>query len=135
MPGGGHGASYSLISEATNNNSGPPANQVRFKDLLWGSHTCVGQQGGVGQVQRPGGYTASYRAGHSLLGRNWLQSLVLDWAEINTLQHDQLQVVLDRHSAVFGSDLGALKGLEAKIAMPHPGSARLGPLHMPTGSW
>ena len=73
--------------------------------------------------------------GHSLLGRNWLQSLVLDWAEINTLQHDQLQVVLDRHSAVFGSDLGALKGLEAKIAMPHPGSARLGPLHMPTGSW
>ena len=54
--------------------------------------------------------------GPSLLGRNWLQKLHLDWCEICRLQQAQtLQEILQKHSDVFREKLGELKGTQAKI--------------------
>ena len=53
--------------------------------------------------------------GTSLLGRNWLQTLRLDWHEIKVAQCDQLQAILERHSEVFEGGLGTMKGFKAKI--------------------
>ena len=52
--------------------------------------------------------------GPSLLGRNWLQNLRLDWQQIHRL-NNMLDEVLDRHSEVFREELGTLKGFKAKI--------------------
>ena len=43
--------------------------------------------------------------GPDLLGRNWLQSLQLDWQQIH-LWNEPLHEVLNRHSAVFWDELG-----------------------------
>ena len=53
--------------------------------------------------------------GPSLLGRNWLQNLRLDWQQIHRLNNNMLDEVLDRHSEVFREELGTLKGFKAKI--------------------
>ena len=39
--------------------------------------------------------------GLSLLGRDWLQHLKLDWQQINKLHSEALQQVLQRHEDVF----------------------------------
>ena len=54
--------------------------------------------------------------GASLLGRDWLRCLKLDWTQIHHLNcSDTLQAVLDRHSNVFESSLGLVQGTTAKI--------------------
>lgn len=54
--------------------------------------------------------------GPSLLGRDWLRCLKLDWTQIHHLNcSDTLQAVLDRHSNVFDSSLGLVQGTTAKI--------------------
>ena len=53
--------------------------------------------------------------GPSLFGRNWLESVWLDWKRIHQVQGSSLQNVLYRHQEVFGEELGKLKGYEAKI--------------------
>ena len=50
--------------------------------------------------------------GPSLLGRNWLSQIRLDWKEIHQVNTDSLQSVLDRHNSVLG--LGILHGFKAK---------------------
>ena len=57
--------------------------------------------------------------GPSLLGRNWLQHLILDWAQLHQLRSPslRLQDVLDRHAAVFKDELGTIQGAAAKIHM------------------
>ena len=55
-------------------------------------------------------------SGPSLLGRNWLSVLRLDWQTIFTVQRSaSLQQVLDSHSEVFKEGLGELKNTKAKI--------------------
>ena len=56
-------------------------------------------------------------AGPTLLGRNWLMQVKLDWQAIHSVHYcsSDLQAVLDRHSRVFQEGLGTLKGFEAKI--------------------
>ena len=54
-------------------------------------------------------------SGPSLLGRNWLKHIVLDWQEIRYLSNMPLQAVLDNHRSVFQEGLGTLKNFEAKI--------------------
>ena len=69
-------------------------------------------------------------SGPSLLGRNWLQKLKLDWQEIWRIQPGKtLKQIPDRHKAVFKDELGELKGSQAKIyvnpeAQPHFHKAR-----------
>jgi hypothetical protein len=52
----------------------------------------------------------------TLLGRNWLEALRLDWRTIFCIGKSlTLQQVLDRHADVFKEELGKLKGTTAKI--------------------
>ena len=51
--------------------------------------------------------------GPSLLGRNWLLKLQLDWKNIFSLRSSSLQDVLDHYTTLFQEDLGTLK--EAKV--------------------
>ena len=54
--------------------------------------------------------------GPTLLGRNWLEALRLDWRTIFRIGKSlTLQQVLDRQADVFKEDLGKLKGTTAKI--------------------
>ena len=56
--------------------------------------------------------------GPSLLGRDWLLKIRLDWQNLNRLQAappTRLQVILDRHAAMFKDELGLVKDVAAKI--------------------
>ena len=53
--------------------------------------------------------------GPSLLGRNWLLKLQLDWKNIFTLQVSSLQNVLVRYSSLFQEGLGTLKQSKVKF--------------------
>ena len=54
-------------------------------------------------------------SGPSLLGRDWLSRIRLDWREIHHVRTDSLQAVLDRYPTVFQDGLGTFKGVTAKI--------------------
>ncbi len=54
-------------------------------------------------------------SGPSLLGRNWLQNLQLDWELIHRLEESPLQEVLRRHADVFKEELGTLRGHQVRI--------------------
>ena len=58
--------------------------------------------------------------GPSLLGRDWLQKIHLDWPHIGlhytqvappTIESAALQHVLNKHKAVFRDELGLVKGV------------------------
>ena len=54
--------------------------------------------------------------GASLLDRNWLQKIRLDWQKIHQLQQiPALQETLKRYAEVFENQLGEIKGIEARI--------------------
>ena len=53
--------------------------------------------------------------GPSLLGRNWLSQLKLDWHEIFWCQNLSLKDVLEKHKAVFEPGLGKVTGFQARI--------------------
>ena len=61
------------------------------------------------------------KEGPSLLGRNWLNTLRLDWSQLISVHHLQgssaLSAVLQRHPQVFEEGLGTLKGFKAKICV------------------
>ena len=51
--------------------------------------------------------------GASLLGRNWLQKIRLNWQGIHQLQQTPaLQETLQRYAEVFENELGEIKGME-----------------------
>ena len=57
--------------------------------------------------------------GPSLLGRDWLSQIKLDWNQLNHLQTSGMsascQQILDRHKIVFEDKLGKVEGFEAKF--------------------
>ena len=53
--------------------------------------------------------------GQSLLGRNWLGALKLDWGLIHQLWVNPLEQILSKHSTVFKDELGKLEGYNVKI--------------------
>ena len=53
--------------------------------------------------------------GPSLLGRDWMHCLRLNWNSILHLQVHSLNNLLQKHSDVFKDELGTLKDFEAKI--------------------
>ena len=55
------------------------------------------------------------RDGLSLLGRNWLQGLRLDWNVIHHMTDSPLKEVLWKHVEVFNDELGMLRGYIVKI--------------------
>ncbi len=55
-------------------------------------------------------------SGATLLGRNWLNKIRLDWQNIGRLDDRlTLQRILQKYSDVFRDELGAIKGVTAKI--------------------
>ena len=56
-------------------------------------------------------------SGQTLLGRNWLCHIHLDWQAINQVIPTPVQTVLKRHESVFQGGLGALKEYQAKITV------------------
>ena len=67
------------------------------------------------------------RNGPTLLGRNWLKHLVLDWKQINIIRQQtelSLQKVLDSYPEVFKDELGSVQGVKVQLhpkqdAKPH----------------
>ena len=58
--------------------------------------------------------------GPSLLGRDWLEKLTLDWRQIHQLNMPgtlSLNDVLSAHPDVFKDKLGEVKGVKAKITV------------------
>ncbi len=53
--------------------------------------------------------------GPSLIGRNWLMNLKLNWKEIFVIKSEKtLEDILSQNAEVFGDELGTLKGVRAK---------------------
>ena len=56
------------------------------------------------------------KAGPSLLGRNWLSTITLDWKSIGTVSKvPALSKLMEKYREVFKEGLGKLKGHEIKI--------------------
>ena len=62
--------------------------------------------------------------GPTLLGRNWLKNIKLNWHQINVVKSGPIQTVLNSHSAVFQSGLGALRGYQAAIEVDETAAPR-----------
>ena len=75
----------------------------------------------VGVVYKKQSYTLPLLVvagnGPSLLGRDWLASIQLDWNELFYADHSstRLQEVINKYSEVFRDELGTLNGRKAKI--------------------
>ena len=55
-------------------------------------------------------------SGPTLLGRNWLEALRLDWRTIFSMgSSHSLQSILEEHADIFRDELGKLQGVKAKI--------------------
>ena len=73
-----------------------------------------------GQVEEELGLVVVGGNGPSLLGRDWLGRLRLDWREIQMLNTtidmpDTLEAVLARHNSLFSDELGTIRGVMAKL--------------------
>lgn len=116
------GAAQSLISEKTYKSLFPswpllPAT-AKLRTYSGESLQVLGQQEveaqyGEQKVRVP--LLVVKNEGASLMGRNWLKVIQLDWSTINRIQRSTLQDVLDRHSDLFQPGLGTLRGYEAKL--------------------
>ena len=64
--------------------------------------------------------------GLSLIGRNWLEHIKLNWSEINTvnLSFSSLGKILEIHSSVFRPELGKLMDISAKLHIPSDAKPR-----------
>ena len=55
--------------------------------------------------------------GPTLLGREWLQHIRLDWKAIASVTKDPLQQLLDKHAALFDDTLGTMKDYTATLTV------------------
>ena len=61
----------------------------------------------------------------SLLGRDWLRKLRVNWFQLNQIRHnEELQSILDNHRSVFKEDLGHIRGTRASIPVDPMASPR-----------
>ena len=60
-------------------------------------------------------------SGPTLLGRDWLSQIRLDWHQIHHVHSASLQALLARYPVVFQEGLGTLQGYQAKILV-EPGA-------------
>lgn len=57
--------------------------------------------------------------GASLFGRNWIEHIQLNWSSINSVNTERnVEEIIDQHPGLFRTELGTLKGVEAKIFVP-----------------
>ena len=117
------GASLSVISEATYKSLSTvlPLQPTQAK-LCTYTGESLGVLGSISvsvlhnQQQKQLSLLVVSGDGPSLLGRDWLTQLQLDWTAIHQLcSPDKVQGVLDRHSKVFKDELGTLQGKKVKV--------------------
>ena len=117
------GASLSVISETTYKSlsSVPPLQSTQAK-LCTYTGESLGVLGSISvsvqhnQQQKQLSLLVVSGNGPSLLGRDWLAQLQLNWTAIHQLcAPNELQAVLDRHSEVFKEELGTLRGKTVKL--------------------
>ena len=58
--------------------------------------------------------------GPTLLGREWLQHIKLDWKSIAMVSKDPLQQLLDKHASIFEDTLGTIKDYTATLKVKEP---------------
>ena len=117
------GASMSLMSESTFGRLWPgrslSSTDVRLQSYSKEPIPVVGcsyvNVAYKGQTAADVSLVVVQGSGPSLLGRDWLSRIRLDWREIHHVRTESLQAVLDRHPAVFQEGLGTLTGFKAKI--------------------
>ena len=73
--------------------------------------------------------------GPTLLGRNWLGTIKINWYDIHYTPSTGLQNLLERYNVVFQDKLGCFQGRQAKIevdpdAVPRYCKARMLPYSM-----
>ena len=116
------GSAVSLVSEETYGTLFPKSqlqpSRTRLQTYLGEPITVVGQRNvdvryGEQQVELP--LLVVKGTGPSLLGRDWLRTIRLDWKAIHHVRRGALQEVLDRHTEIFQPGLGTLKGYQATI--------------------
>ena len=116
------GASISLMSESTFRGLWPRRGlhptQVRLRSyskqlipIVGCCHVNVDYNGQTAEMP----LVIVEGSGPTLLGRDWLSHIRVDWKQIHHLHTLSLQAVLERHPAVFQEGLGTLKGFKAKI--------------------
>ena len=118
------GASFSVVSKATYDYlfSSLPLQHcdVKLKTYTGKALPMFGQF--VTDVQYkdqelPLLFIVSGKDGPSLLGRDWIYSLRLDWNTVFSLTDDNISTLLNKYSEVFNEELGSLKGFKAKLSV------------------
>ncbi len=115
------GASVSVISEETWKND---LNEIKLQESDIKLTTYTGELLKViGKVEVEVSYDKQSAQvplhvlkgnGPSLMGRNWLHSIRLNWGSINKV-NSKLDELLDTHKEVFQEELGLFKGVKAKL--------------------
>jgi len=129
------GASVSIISEETYNRlwtpeDAPPPLQESCVKLRTYSGEQIGVKGSTTVTVKYKEQTeqlplvVTNGSGPSLLGRDWLTKIYLDWINLFCVNHTcyslSLQGILDTYSTVFSSELGILKGTTTTIRVDPP---------------
>ena len=118
------GASLSLVSEDTFKRCWP---SKRLRPTRIQLRTYTGEplmvRGEMRAHVKHGQHTSEFFLlvvkgnGPSLLGRDWLEHLKLDWTLIHHVQASSLDTVLSKHAQVFGDGLGTLKDHHVSIVV------------------
>ena len=116
------GAAVSLISEETRKKLLPTSTlnsaTVRLRTYTGEMIKVLGQIDAdvvyEGQ-QKPLKLMVVAGQGPSLLGRNWLQHIILNWKQIKTVEVPELSGLLDEYEDIFKDSLGAIEHHEARI--------------------
>ena len=122
------GATLSLISEKTYNNLFPAETAPHLQASTAQLKTCTGEVIKVlGSIEVEVEYSEQKKKlnllvvageGPSLLGRDWLSHIRLDWSTLNHIQTAAIsacQKILDQHKILFKDELGTVKGTTAKF--------------------
>nr|XP_055046280.1 LOW QUALITY PROTEIN: uncharacterized protein K02A2.6-like [Misgurnus anguillicaudatus] len=121
------GASASLISEETYEKLWPTAQSPALSKSSIKLRTYTGEiipvVGAMAVNIAYGSQEAGARllvvkgAGPSLLGRDWLSKLQLNWGEIKLIRQRSADEVIAKYSDVFKDELGTLKGTRVKLSV------------------
>ena len=120
------GASFSIVSEATFERLWVTGQAPCLRPSTLALSTYTGEKLDVkgtakvtvryGSQHAELDLTVVAGAGPSLLGRDWLQVIKLDWNHLNQITSAaSLQEVLAKHKSVFKDELGLVKDAEATI--------------------
>ena len=131
------GSALTLISQATFSKLWPGRNAPHLESTSVRLRTYSGEELRVvgravvrvrcgGQVEDLG-LVVVEGSGPSLLGRDCLERLRLDWGEVRKLHasSDTLKSLLAKHVDLFRDELGTIKGVTAKLHVSAGGSIRV----------